>query len=266
MTAPAAADAVIFGREGLDRLVEALIADGYQVIGPTVRDSAIVLDRLDSAAGLPAGWGVDTGPGFYRLRRREDAAVFANSAGPQSWKQFLHPPRRQLWSAGADGEFRPVEPVSPRYAFLGVRGCDLAAIGILGRVLGGGATRTARSPAPPPAPVHRRGELHRAGRGLLLRVDGHRPGPAPGTTWPSPSAPRTAGHIFVIEVGSEEGAQVLAQVPHGPADPAAVTEARQAVADAAGRMGREMPAGDLRDAAARLHAIPTSGKRSPSAA
>jgi hypothetical protein len=103
VTAPDAADAVIFGREGLDRLVEVLIADGYQVIGPTVRDSAIVLDRLDSAAGLPAGWGVDTAPGRYRLRHREDAAVFANSAGPQSWKQFLHPPRRQLWSAGADG-------------------------------------------------------------------------------------------------------------------------------------------------------------------
>ena len=57
MTAHDAADAVIFGREGLDRLVEVLIADGYQVIGPTVRDSAIVLDRLDSAAALPAGWG-----------------------------------------------------------------------------------------------------------------------------------------------------------------------------------------------------------------
>ena len=63
VTAPDAADAVIFGREGLDRLVEVLIADGYQVIGPTVRDSAIVLDKLDSAAGLPAGWGVDTGSG-----------------------------------------------------------------------------------------------------------------------------------------------------------------------------------------------------------
>src|SRR6184192_3746493 len=46
VTAPGAADAVIFGREGLDRLVEVLIADGYHVIGPTVRDSAIVLDRL----------------------------------------------------------------------------------------------------------------------------------------------------------------------------------------------------------------------------
>ena len=129
MMAPDAAAALVFDRAGLDQLVDALIADGYQVIGPTVRDSAIVLDELASASELPAGWGVDTSPGHYRLRRREDAAVFANSAGPQSWKQFLHPPRRQLWSTGADGEFHPSEPVSHRYAFLGVRGCDLAATG-----------------------------------------------------------------------------------------------------------------------------------------
>lgn len=141
MTTAGDAPPAVFGRAGLDALVAALIGDGYRVIGPTVRDNAIVLDEMDSAAQLPAGWGVDTGPGYYRLRRREDAAVFAHSAGPGSWKQFLHPPRRQLWSAGPDGDFRPVPPTSPRYAFLGVRGCDLAATGILGRVLGGGPHR-----------------------------------------------------------------------------------------------------------------------------
>ena len=89
---------MVLDRAGLDRLVEVLIAEGYRVIGPTVRDGAIVLGELDSAGQLPAGWGVETGPGLYRLRRRDDEAVFGHSAGPQSWKQFLHPPRRQLWS------------------------------------------------------------------------------------------------------------------------------------------------------------------------
>ena len=54
MTAPAAPEALVFDRAGLDQLVEALIADGYQVIGPTVRDSAIVLDEL---AWLPQACG-----------------------------------------------------------------------------------------------------------------------------------------------------------------------------------------------------------------
>ena len=138
MDTPEIAQPLVLTRAALDRLVEVLIADGYLVIGPTVRDDAIVLDELDSAAALPAGWGVDTGPGYYRLRPRQDAAVFAHSAGPGSWKEFLHPPRRQLWSADPGGGFRPAATAAPRYAFLGVRGCDLASIRILGRVLGEG--------------------------------------------------------------------------------------------------------------------------------
>jgi ferredoxin len=246
VTAPDAADAVIFGREGLDRLVEVLIADGYQVVGPTVRDSAIVLDKLDSAAGLPAGWGVDTAPGRYRLRQREDAAVFANSAGPQSWKQFLHPPRRQLWSAGPDGEFRPAELVAPRYAFLGVRGCDLAAIGILGRVLGRGA--------------HPDGSFTRAWQGLfVVAVNCTEPGgvcfcasmgtgPAAGPGYDLALTERidASGHWFVAETGSEEGARLLAHVPCRPASVGEVASARADVDAAAHRMGRKMPGVDLR--------------------
>jgi hypothetical protein len=91
MTTPQPAEPVVITRDGLDRLVEALIAGGYQAIGPTLRDSAIVLGQLDSAGALPAGWGVDTAPDYYRLHCRDDAAVFAHSAGPGSWKQFLHP-------------------------------------------------------------------------------------------------------------------------------------------------------------------------------
>src|SRR5271166_6978781 len=119
--------AVMLTRAGLDQLIATLIADGYRVVGPTVRDDAIVLAELSSGTDLPAGWGVDAAPGRYRLRRRSDAAVFGHSAGPQSWKQFLHPPRRKLWSAGRDGGFTAPEPDPARYAFLGVRGCDLAA-------------------------------------------------------------------------------------------------------------------------------------------
>jgi len=119
----------VLSREGLDDLIEALIARGYRVIGPTRRDDAIVLDEITSAAQLPAGWGVDSAPGRYRLRRRDDVAVFGHSAGSQSWKQFLHPARQRLVSV--DGfTSAPREPV--RYAFLGVRACDLTAIAVLG--------------------------------------------------------------------------------------------------------------------------------------
>ena len=130
-------DSAVLSRAGLDELIAVLRAEGYHVIGPTVRDSAIVLAELESGDGLPTGWGVETGPGVYRLRRRSDEAVFAHSAGQQSWKQFLHPPKRQLWRL-EDGDFTADAEEPTRYAFLGVRACDLAAIATLGTVLGGG--------------------------------------------------------------------------------------------------------------------------------
>src|SRR3954469_13372635 len=96
----------------LEPLVATLRDEGYRVIGPTVRDNAIVLAEIESADELPYGWGVALAPGGYRLRRRADDMALANSAGPQSWKSFLHPPRTELWSARRDGDggFTVTEP------------------------------------------------------------------------------------------------------------------------------------------------------------
>src|SRR5690242_7771914 len=129
---------VELSRSGLDELIAVLQDAGYRVVGPTVRDDAVVLAELASGTDLPAGWSVDSAPGRYRLRRRSDAAVFAHSAGAQSWKQFLHPAHRTLWTS--DGiDFTPAPAPSVRYAFLGVRACDLAAIATLRTVLRGGS-------------------------------------------------------------------------------------------------------------------------------
>ena len=49
--------AAVLTRDGLDELVRALVEEGYRVIGPTVRDDAIVLAEMTSGAQLPAGWG-----------------------------------------------------------------------------------------------------------------------------------------------------------------------------------------------------------------
>ncbi len=182
MTAAAAAPAAL-DRAGLDELVAVLRGDGYRVVGPTVRDGAVVLDELSSGAQLPAGVGVDTGPGHYRLRERGDGAVFAHSAGPQSWKQFLHPPRRRLWTSDGSGftlaEPGPAEP----YALVGVRGCDLAAIAVLRGVLGGGAHRD-------PGFDHRAAGLFVVAVGCtepggvcFCASTGTGPAPGPATTW-----------------------------------------------------------------------------------
>ena len=168
--------AVIVDADGLPALFEALRGRGYTVVGPTVRDGAIVVAELASAAELPFGWGVETEAGRYRLRERSDTAAFGHSAGPQSWKTVLHPPRAKLWSAdrvsGTVEVGETAEP--PRYALLGVRPCDVRAIGILDQVLTGGRHAGPCLPRAARWRVRHRGRVHGAGGDLFLHVDGWR--------------------------------------------------------------------------------------------
>ena len=83
--------------EALQTLVDALRARGYRVVGPTVRDGAIVLDELESADELPAGWVDRQDAGTYLRERRDDDARFGFSVGPHSPKQLLFPPHVRLW-------------------------------------------------------------------------------------------------------------------------------------------------------------------------
>ena len=129
-------------RAGLDALLAALRERGYELVGPTVRDGAIVYDEIASTADLPAGWTDEQDGGSYRLARRDDEALFGYAVGPHSWKRYLHPPELTLWRArrGADGGLEVSEepPAAPRYAFVGVRSCEVRAIEIQDRVLAGG--------------------------------------------------------------------------------------------------------------------------------
>lgn len=238
-------DVAVIDTAGLEQLVSVLKDLGYRVVGPTVSGSAIVLDELDSADDLPVGWGVDVAPGRYRMRRRDDDAAFGHSAGPGSWKQFLHPPRQKVWSSETEPEAEPADE-APRYAFLGVRACDLASMAILDGVLGAGAH----------VDRHFSGRL---GRAFIVAVNCTEPGglcfcasmgtgPAVGPGYDLALTERTDsdGRRYVVDVGSPAGADVLGRLAHRTADPDEIDSARAEVAEAAGHMGRQMPDGDLR--------------------
>jgi len=247
----AANEAVIVEREDLDALLAAISGQGYRLVGPSVQNSAIVYRDVRSAADLPVGWGDEQDGGSYRLRRREDEAVFGYAVGPHSWKQFLHPPRLRLWHArrgeNGDGlEFVDEPTDAPRYAFFGVRSCELHAIAIQDRVFLPGAH-------PDRSYAARREDV------LLVAVNCGEPS---GTcfcssmgTGPKASAGYDLaltevldgrGHRFVVEVGSERGALLLAEVPHRVADERDERDAAAVSASAVARMGREMPEVDLR--------------------
>ncbi len=170
---------------GLQALFDALHSRGFTVMGPAARDGAIVVTELASAADLPYGWGVETEAGRYRLRARRDTAAFGHSAGPQSWKSVLHPARARMWSADrATGDVTGEPAPSERYALLGVRPCDLAAIGILDRASPVGNTPTRSTPAAAtatsssPWSAPSRAPPASAPRWVPART------PSPGLTWP----------------------------------------------------------------------------------
>jgi sulfhydrogenase subunit beta (sulfur reductase) len=239
----------VIGVDALDDLLEAIRRRGFRLVGPTVRDGAIVYDELESAADLPAGWTDRQEGGTYRLERRGDDARFGYAVGPHSWKRYLFPPRVRLWraeGAAVEDEALDEQPL----AFVGVRPCELAAIGIQDRVFLGGRF------------VDRDYAARRAGA-FLVAVNCVEPG---GTcfcasTGTGPQAESgfdlaltellEGGHRFLVEAGSERGAEVLAELPARAADDADLAAAEASLADAAAGMGRSLDAVDLHDLLAR---------------
>jgi ferredoxin len=241
---------VIVEREHLQRLIDVLARRGYRVVGPVVRDGAIVYDELASVIELPMGWTDEQGAGTYRLKRRDDEAIFGYVVGPHSWKKFLHPPHLRLWQARreADGfQIITESEAPPRFAFLGVRSCELHAIAIQDKVFIGDQFTDSVYQA-------RRDQV------FIIAVNC---GQAGGTCFcvsmnTGPQA--TFGydlvlteilederHYFVVAAGTEQGAEVLRELPHAAADADEQHKAQERIATAAAQMGRMMDTAGLKE-------------------
>lgn len=249
VAAPAPGQEWVMPRGALPAFLGALRDAGYRVVGPTVRDAAIVYGEIRGEADLPIGWTDRQEAGTYRLERRPDNAVFGYNVGPHSWKKYLFPAREHLWTATRTAEgFRVVPaPADPRpLAFLGVRACEMAAIRIQDRVFLGGAVDP--------------GYAARRGGALLVAVQCGQAAPTCFCVSMGTGPAVTSGHDialteilapgphrFLVSVGSEAGARVLVGVPGEPATPEDLGAARAAVDRAAASMGRAMPTEGIRE-------------------
>jgi ferredoxin len=238
-------DAHVMGPDGLGTLVSVLREQGYRVVGPTVRDGAIVLDEIVSAAELPHGWTARQEAAAYRVERRTDDAVFGWAVGPHSWKQELMPARTRLWRAQVlDGEIVDEPPPERPTALLGARSCDLHAIAVQDRVFLEGRY------------VERDYALRRAGA-FVVAVNCGEPG---GTCFCTSmgTGPRAATgfdlaltelldgeHRFLVEPGSDRGRELIALLPVHEAADDDRTAALAVTDDAAQRMGRRLEADGL---------------------
>lgn len=246
-------------REDLQGLIEALAESGYRVIGPTVRDGAIVYDEVEKLDDLPAGWTDEQQPGSYRLKRRDDRALFGFNVGPHSWKKFLHPPNLRLFQAKRNDkgfEISNDNQPAPHLVFLGVRACELHAIAIQDKVFING---------PYVDSVY--GE--RREKAFVVAVNC---GQAGGTCFCTSmkTGPRaesgfdialtevieTDQHYFVAEAGSERGVEILEKTRTRKADESEKKKAEEIVEFAASRMGRNLDTTGIKELLYRNHDHP----------
>ena len=236
-------DKFIFHRGDLQKLLEELTASGYQVVGPTVRDGAIVYDTVNSLSDLPEGWTDKQDGGKYRLEKRQDNALFGYNVGPHSWKKFLFPPRQKLWTAkrNAHGfEIHPENEKAPRYAFLGVRSCELHAIAIQDKVFLQDAYKD-------PLYQERRENLliiavncGQAGNTCFCVSMNTGPEVSTGYDLVLTEVINSKQHYFVVEVGTKKGMTFFEKLPKVPAKPQEQTAAQKSVNRAAEQMGRTL--------------------------
>lgn len=128
----------ILRRADFQCLIDILKGRGYDVLGPTVKDAAIIYAAIGTVDDLPIGKTDIQDAGLYRLEDRRDKALFGYAVGPHSWKQFLYPSRLRLWTGRREGGVTTIEeePMdTPRYAFLGMRACELKAVSVQDKVL-----------------------------------------------------------------------------------------------------------------------------------
>jgi formate hydrogenlyase subunit 6/NADH:ubiquinone oxidoreductase subunit I len=233
----------VVARGDIGVLFDVLVSDGYQIMGPTVQDDAIVYDVLAGIDDLPIGWTDEQDGGQYRLVPRDDEALFGYAVGQHSWKKLLFPPRvtlLQVRRTNGTLEFTQSEVPETRYAFFGVRACELAAIAIQDRVfLGSG-------------PVDRTYETARRDV-FTIAVNCMVAG---GTCFcvSMETGPRcTSGydlvlteiidadrHEFVFEAGSKAGEGVLSRMPGRPASEPDQVRVDRVVETTASSMGRSM--------------------------
>jgi len=168
--------------------------------------------------------------------------------GPTSPKVFLHPPEAVVWAGTRSSEgietTRLEEP--PRYAFFGVRPCELAAVGIQDRVFLNGQPDGVYGP-------RREGSLFivancvEPGGTCFCQSMGTGPAAESGFDIALTEIANEGRHVFVAQAGSEAGAELLKVLRAPGAAKSDVAEADGLLSEAAGHMGRAIDTADVKE-------------------
>ena len=223
-----------------DQLLGTLQSQGYETIGPRIRGATLNYETLDGLKDLPQGYTSEQNGGHYRLKQEDHDRFFDITPGGHTWKQFLYPPHSELFQLRQqNGQWEAIYPgdAPPRYAFIGARACELAAIAVQDRVF-------LRDDFTDPIYEARRKNL------FILAATCLHPGDTCFCVSMGTGPEAQAGfdlklteleEVFLIEIGSQAGRQLMQAVDWEPASAHWVQSAQQGIEAASASMGRTLP-------------------------
>jgi ferredoxin len=230
----------------LNSLLAALMANGYQCLGPSVVNGAIVMREFHTADALPRGLQAAQTAGQYRLTQDPENRYFAWANGPQAIKPQAFAPQESLWRAERDEsgvlQFVAVHPEPVKQAIIGVRACDLAALALQD-------AHFMHEARPDPHYARRREHL------FLVAVQCAVPaatcfcastgdGPTPTVGYDLMLVELADG--FVVVPGSDKGEAVFRKLELPAVTPRQIEAARQQGLEAAAAQTRSLPGRNLR--------------------
>jgi ferredoxin len=227
-----------------DEFIARLWALDYEVLGPIIRDGAVLFGEVRRTADLPVGRREAQEPGRYRLVEGVPGELFGVVNGPASLKPMVFAPQEPLLEVRRDRRGLAVVEVAaepPRLAVLGVRACDLAALAVQDRIFLHDRFRDAHYAV-------------RRERLLLVAVQCTRAastcfctsmGTGPAVTRGHDLALTEMENVLVVEAGSPAGAEVLEGLRLEDASTEEVAQGQKGVAACAESIARRLDTSDL---------------------
>lgn len=241
---PATGSTILIQKPDLNVILARLQEAGYLTVGPKVKNETLVYEPIESMEELPQGYDTEQAPGQFRLKKGSHSCYFDFIPGTHSWKQYLFPPRVELFKLQKNGKTwqtldEPVE--SPKYAFIGVRACELAAIQIQDNIF-------MRADFTDPIYKSRRERV------FILSVNCLHPdqtcfctsmGTGPVVKNGFDLSLTELEDVFVVTIGSDVARGILAGIPYEDANGFILSSAERALERATQAMGRSLDTSDL---------------------
>jgi formate hydrogenlyase subunit 6/NADH:ubiquinone oxidoreductase subunit I len=256
---PKAGDQFTMASNDLEILFTLLLKRDYKILGPTIRDGAIVCDELATVSQLPQGWTDEQEAATYRLKKRDDDAYFGYTLGPQAWKRYLHEPRKMFWAAEKDRNVFQINKDNPhRYkkAFLGVRPCELAAIAVMDKTMLDGPYRDSAYAALRADTLIIAVNCAEAGNTCFCVSMKTGPVANSGFDLAMTEIIESNKHCFVIEIGSDAGAEIASSLKMAASKPDDIRAAEAIHTNTANQMGRQIDTKGVKELLERNHDNP----------